>query len=226
MQKPALISPDSRGDVDLDPFQLDALRELLFEHEMRIKAHFDRRMEQFHYPKEELKASTDKVGISGARVSPDAQLGLKAGVAPHLIQLIDRVKASNDNQVVFNPQASYASFAQVSWKSAFDSGMAYYEYFVDFLVVVYALTLGLQIHYTSVSRAEPLWVRTSDIAFCAFFTVDLLIRICTERKRFCTGPWTLKLQGVQGVLTFRILEIRKRMEKRYLHVSILLDEVS
>ena len=188
MQKPAMILPDSRGDVDLDPFQLGALRELLFEHEMRIKAHFDRRMEQFHFPEKELKASTDKVGISSARVSPDAQLGLKAGVARHLIQLIDRVKASNDNQSAFYPQASYASIVQVSWKTALDSGMAYYEYFVDFLVVVYALTLGLQIHYTSLSRAEPTWVRTSDIAFCAFFTVDLLIRICAEGKRFCTGP--------------------------------------
>ena len=45
--KPEISQPDSiRGDVTLDPFQLDSLRPLLEEHELQIKAHFDEKMEQ------------------------------------------------------------------------------------------------------------------------------------------------------------------------------------
>ena len=83
---------------------------------MRIKGHFDHRMEQLtrlldHDKRSELKApraSTFQSSNHGLSASPDDQLGLKAGVAPHLIQLIDRVKANNEKKI-FNPQASFVS---------------------------------------------------------------------------------------------------------------------
>jgi hypothetical protein len=62
-----------------------------------------------------------------------------------------------------------------------------YEYLVDLLVVIFAICVGVEIHYTSMNRSEPKWARTLETAFCCFFSVDLLIRICIERERFATG---------------------------------------
>ena len=72
-----------------------------------------------------------------------------------------------------------------------------YEYAVDFLVVLYAFCLGVEIHHTSMSRSEPAWALTLEIAFCVIFSLDLLIRICMERKRFFTG-WPFENSQTQG----------------------------
>ena len=188
---------ESRGDVDLDPFQLDALRPLLLEQEMRIKNHFDHRMEQLlrilehseHSQRAEAKAPRASTFQSVGGPSPDDQLGLRAGVAPHLLQLIDRVKADNEKNI-FSPQASFVSALPLwagKWRQALEQSLGLYEYAVDFLVLIYAFCLGVEIHHTSMSRSEPPWAPTLEIAFCAIFSVDLLIRICMERKRFFTG---------------------------------------
>lgn len=199
--KPRMFFTESRGDVDLDPFQFDALRPLLLEQEMRIKTHFDHRMEQLmrflehsdHFDHREAEAKPPRANTFqnvGSGPSPDDQLGLKAGVAPHLLQLIDRVKADNEKNI-FNPQASFVSalplWERGKWKQALEQSLGLYEYAVDLLVMIYAVCLGVEIHHTSMSRSEPTWARTLDTAFCAFFSVDLLIRICMERKRFFTG---------------------------------------
>lgn len=195
-----MLITEPRGDVTLDPFQLDALRPLLLEQEMRIKNHFDHRMEQLmrllehsEHSQREPEAKPPRASTFqtvGSGPSPDDQLGLRAGVAPHLLQLIDRVKADNEKNI-FNPQASFVSALPLwesgKWKQALEQSLGLYEYAVDLLVVIYAVCLGVEIHHTSMSRSEPTWAWTLETAFCAFFSVDLLIRICMERKRFFTG---------------------------------------
>ena len=195
--KPRMFFTESRGDVDLDPFQLDALRPLLLEQEMRIKNHFDHRMEQLmrlldhsdHSQRAAEKAPRASTFQNVGGPSPDDQLGLRAGVAPHLLQLIDRVKANNEN--IFNPQASFVSAFSLwdtgKWRKALEQSLGLYEYAVDLLVVIYAFCLGVEIHHTSISRSEPSWAVTLELAFCVIFSVDLLIRICMERRRFFTG---------------------------------------
>ena len=200
--KPDMTFPESRGDVTLDPFQLEALRPLLLEQEMRIKGHFDHRMEQLarlldHDKRSESKAQRgpfQNPKSDQGLLSPDEQglkAGLKAGVAPHLIQLIDRVKADSEKRI-FDAQKSLASAADFvsaagQWNRALERGIGMYEYAVDFLVILYAFSLGVQIQHTSTTRSEPAWALTLEIAFCVIFSLDLLIRICMERKRFFTG---------------------------------------
>ena len=62
-----------------------------------------------------------------------------------------------------------------------------YEYLIDLLVVIFAICVGVEIHFTSMNRSEPTWARNLEMAFCGIFSVDLLIRICIERERFGTG---------------------------------------
>ena len=44
--KPEMSRPEMKGDITLDPFQLESLRVLLLEHEEHIKAHMDHKMEE------------------------------------------------------------------------------------------------------------------------------------------------------------------------------------
>ncbi|CAK8998889.1 unnamed protein product [Durusdinium trenchii] len=221
--KPEISQPDSiRGDVTLDPFQLDSLRPLLEEHELQIKAHFDEKMEQLSrmlshsfgilvgsggrarpdfdhdLPVHRVASSgpsgrrTSTGGALSVSLGPEAELGLKAGVAPHLVQLIERVKASHEVKAPI-----FSSTRSLSRRNAVElcrSFMGLYEYLVDFMVLVYALCLGAEIHYTSLNRSEPAWVRPMEIGFCVMFGVDLLIRFCLEGRLFFMGSrrwWNL-----------------------------------
>ena len=83
--------------------------------------------------------------------------------------------------------------------------MSWYEYLIDFIVLIYALSLGVEIHYASLYRAEPSWGRQMEILFCILFGLDLLIRICMERRLFCTGSrrWWNLLDSLS--LTFLVI---------------------
>lgn len=59
------------------------------------------------------------------------------------------------------------------------------------------------------NRSEPKWARTLETAFCCFFSVDLLIRICIERERFATGSrrwWNLVDSVSLSLLLFALIE--------------------
>eukprot|EP00438_Fugacium_kawagutii_P023710 Skav228037 [mRNA] locus=scaffold1188:85057:85737:+ [translate_table: standard] len=216
--KPDMVFPESRGDVTLDPFQLDALRPLLLEQEIRIKSHFDRRMEQLSMllqqqpmqpepnvsprrpstnvqptmsvPVSPRRPSTSVQPTVSIAVSPDEQLGMRAGVAPHLIQLIDRVKA--ENGTIFHGQGpfstSFRSLRSVSKiRVAFRACKKRYDHVADWLVVVYSICMGVEIQATSMRGSEPEWAREMEMAFCIIFSLDLLIRLFIERRRFFRG---------------------------------------
>jgi len=196
-----MLITEPRGDVTLDPFQLDALRPLLLEQERRIKNHVDHRIDQLTRLLErsdsgdsrerEAKSKGPSQNLNGP--SPD-QLGLRAGVAPHLLQLIDRIKAEKEKakeSTILRAQVSFISalpsWRSGKWRKTLGRILEMYEHLVDLLVVIYAICVGVEIHYTSKEKSEPTWARTVETAFCCFFSVDLLIRICIERERFATG---------------------------------------
>lgn len=130
-------------------------------------------------------------------VSPDEQLGMKAGVAPHLIQLIDRVKADNES-TIFSGQVpfstSFRSMRSGRFRGAFRACKEQYDHFADWLVVVYSICMGVEIQETSMRRSEPEWAREMEMAFCIIFFLDLLIRLFIERKRFFRGRDTKRIQ--------------------------------
>lgn len=195
--KPDMAFPESRGDLTLDPFQLDALRPLLLEQEMRIKSHFDCHMERLTmlwqpHRTEPAEPAFQKHGTGLA--PPDEMLKMRAGASPHLIQLIERVKAK-DERPTFTGQvslqvslkSSWQFFASAKLKPVLRAGMRYYDHFADLLVLVYSICLGVQIHYASMSHSEPVWAQDMEIAFCIIFFLDLLARLFIERMRFFRG---------------------------------------
>lgn len=165
--KPSRSRPGdgNRGDVTLDPFQLDALRPLLLEQELKITAHVDSKFEEL-YRRLDGKAmgseGMERVNVGQKLLATSVQQGLslRAGVSPHLVKLIDRVKAESLKRKKTMPRtlSDFLHSGQVVERS-----LQLYDYFVDAMVVVYAICLGVEINSASQDRVQPEWKHTMEV---------------------------------------------------------------
>ncbi|CAE7028694.1 UVR8, partial [Symbiodinium sp. CCMP2592] len=123
----------------------------------------------------------------GVQEMRSSEIGLKAGMPPHLVQLIERIR--KQGAVATERRASTGGFYNASFfswqsirkKAVRTKALRYiggiYEYVVDVLVLAYALTLGFEVHYTSRDKEQPGWVYPVEMAFCIIFGLDIVLRL-------------------------------------------------
>ena len=92
--------------------------------------------------------------------------------------------------------------------------------------------MGINLQWTSVSGLEPAWAQHAELGFCIVFSLDLICRVCVERKQFLFGPlqwWNLldtvlvsmmvisqvtphsMIQSISGLRTLRLLRVLRVM---------------
>ena len=166
--KPSRSRPGdgNRGDVTLDPFQLEALRPLLYEQELKITAHLDSKFEELFARlggKVMSPEVLNPVAKSGEKLPATRVQGPKPGVSSHLVKLIDRVKAESIKRKSKKSKSLRATaFDFLKSGKVTQRSLQLYDYFVDVVVVAYAIYLGVEINSASQNRVQPEWKRTME----------------------------------------------------------------